>query len=49
MTIDWHIGDFATSPVTATIKHWQHEYLAAIAGGTGARDAQGTHDWSQRG
>jgi len=43
------LGDFATSPVTATIKHWQHEYLAAIAGGTGARDAQGTHDWSQRG
>ncbi len=43
------LGDFATSPVTATIKHFRPEYLAAILNGQGARDAQGTTDWSQRG
>jgi NADH-quinone oxidoreductase subunit F len=41
------LGDFATSPVTATIKHFRAEYLAALQGG--ARDSQGTADWSQRG
>ena len=43
------LGDFATSPVTATIKHFRPEYLAAIENGKGALDAQGTKDWSQRG
>jgi len=48
------LGDFATSPVTATIKHYRPEFLRAIergADGTppGARDAQGTSDWSRRG
>src|SRR5262249_531317 len=42
------LGDFATSPVTATIKHFAAEYQQAIAGGA-ARDADGARDWSQRG
>jgi NADH-quinone oxidoreductase subunit F len=48
------LGDFATSPVTATIKHYRPEFLRAIERGAdgkapGARDAQGTSDWSRRG
>jgi NADH-quinone oxidoreductase subunit F len=37
------LGDFATSPVTATLQHFKNEYLAAIENGRGARD-----DWSRR-
>jgi NADH-quinone oxidoreductase subunit F len=40
------LGDFATSPVTATIKHYRPEFLRAIERGA---DAQGTSDWSRRG
>jgi NADH-quinone oxidoreductase subunit F len=43
------LGDFATSPVTATVKNWREEYLRAIEGGRGALDAGGTRDWSGRG
>jgi len=38
------LGDFATSPVVATIQHFRSEYLAAMQDGRGAGD-----DWSQRG
>jgi NADH-quinone oxidoreductase subunit F len=37
------LGDFATSPVTATIAHFRSEFDDAIRGGRGAID-----DWSQR-
>jgi NADH-quinone oxidoreductase subunit F len=37
------LGDFATSPVKATIAHFRSEFLAAITGGRGASD-----DWSKR-
>ena len=37
------LGDFATSPVTATIAHFRSEYLAALANGRGVVD-----DWSKR-
>jgi NADH-quinone oxidoreductase subunit F len=37
------LGDFATSPVVATIQHFRSEYLAAMQDGRGAGD-----DWSQR-
>ncbi len=37
------LGDFATSPVTATIQHFKSEFLAALRDGRGAAD-----DWSRR-
>ena len=37
------LGDFATSPVTATIQHFKNDYLAALKDGRGAAD-----DWSRR-
>jgi NADH-quinone oxidoreductase subunit F len=40
------LGDFATSPVTATIKHFKDEYLRAVAGERGAGEA--ARDWSDR-
>ncbi|HEX6811956.1 MAG TPA: NADH-ubiquinone oxidoreductase-F iron-sulfur binding region domain-containing protein, partial [Planctomycetota bacterium] len=37
------LGDFATSPVTATLKHFEPEYRAALKDGRGAHD-----DWRTR-
>jgi len=37
------LGDFATSPITATIKHFRAEYEAALKDGAGVHQ-----DWTQR-
>jgi NADH-quinone oxidoreductase subunit F len=43
------LGDFATSPVTATLKHFQDEYRRAIDGQDRGRPEGAGADWSQRG
>jgi NADH-quinone oxidoreductase subunit F len=43
------LGEFATSPVTATIKHFQDEYRRAISGEDRGRPDGAGADWSRRG